>query len=66
MFAATATEPVFVEEGGHVIATIVRGEDGTWWATLSGRVPTTLGPTRQLGSLMRLVRRTWQELNDAS
>jgi len=63
MYAAKPSEPVVIEEDGQVLATIVCGDDGSWWATLSGRVPTTLGPSRHLGSLVRLARRTWQELN---
>ncbi|MEM1024471.1 MAG: hypothetical protein AAGD10_12885 [Myxococcota bacterium] len=64
MLTAQVEQPVLVEDEGRTIATIVRGEDGSWWATLSGRVPTTLGPSRRLAPLLARVRQTWRLLND--
>jgi hypothetical protein len=48
---------------GQVIGHVVAGDDGSWWLTLTGALPTTLGPSRSLEAITRRASRLWHTYN---
>lgn len=52
-----------VYDGERSIGWLTRGPDGTWWLTLNGRVPTTLGPDLDRSQLLERGVRSWRRHN---
>ena len=61
--AVRVQEPIEVFHRGQLIGRLVRGKDGTWWMTLSGRLTTTLGPMWDREALIRRAVRMWHRHN---
>ncbi|NJK90170.1 MAG: hypothetical protein HC923_12815, partial [Myxococcales bacterium] len=49
-----------IERDGRIIGWMMRGPDGSWWITLAGRLPTTLGPDRNREALVDRAHDKWR------
>lgn len=55
--------PRIVRDRGRAIGTMVHGPDGAWWLTLTGQLPTTLGPSFDEREIIKRASHLWKTYN---